>query len=552
GVPHQALRNFSKEKANFNLTLEALEDFELDGDNILHISDAERCLEFLNICQPLDNVRIEWPEGVKIKLKGSADVGGLSINLKQKGGWFEMIGELKYNDDQTLTLHEILERMDHTGKSRFIALGNDEFLTLSEELSKALSSIRSLSVKETKGALRVSEFSAPFLQSIESEGASLEADSNFKKLIERIKDAEKKVVEVPKNLQASLREYQEDGFRWMTRLNAWGSGACLADDMGLGKTVQSIAMLLHQASDGPALIVAPASVIQNWQQELMRFAPALNVAVLNTESDRKEAIRSVSDFDILITTYGLLISEEEELSAKQWKTIVLDEAHTIKNKETKMSKAAMNLQADFRLLLTGTPVQNHLSEIWNLFQFMNPGMLGSFEHFNKNFIVPIENNQNESKRKELKQLIAPFLLRRTKNEVLNELPGKTEIVIPVELNAKEELIYESLRKKAEDGLLNREANTVQTLAEITRLRQAASNVSLVESKHKTQSSKLNAFFELYDIMIENNHRALVFSQFTSHLAILRKELDQKNIDYLYLDGSTPTAERGKLVKKFQT
>lgn len=552
GLPHQALRNFSKEKANLNIVLEALDGFEPDGDNVMHISDAEHCLEFLNICQTLDNVRIEWPEGVKIKLKGSADVGGLSINLKKKGGWFEMIGELKYNDNQTLTLHEILERMDHTGKSRFVALGNDEFLTLSEELSKALSSIRSLSVKETKDALRVSEFSAPFLQSIENEGASLEADSNFKKLMKRIKDAEKNTIEIPKNLQASLREYQEDGFRWMTRLNAWGSGACLADDMGLGKTVQSIAMLLHQAPDGPALIVAPASVIQNWQQELMRFAPALNVSVLNTESDRKEAIRNVSDFDVLITTYGLLISEDEELSAKQWKTIVLDEAHTIKNKETKMSKAAMNLQADFRLLLTGTPVQNHLSEIWNLFQFMNPGMLGSFEHFNKNFIVPIENNQNESKRKELKQLIAPFLLRRTKNEVLNELPGKTEIVIPVELNAKEELIYESLRKKAEEGLLNSEANTVQTLAEITRLRQAASNVTLVESKHKAQSSKLNAFFELYDIMIENNHRALVFSQFTSHLALLRKELDQKGIDYLYLDGSTPTAERGKLVKKFQT
>ncbi|MGL5785245.1 MAG: SNF2-related protein [Bacteroidales bacterium] len=552
GIPHQAIRNFSKEKVNLNVVLDALENFLLDENNTILISDAEQCLEFLNIAHSLEQVKIEWPEGVKIKLKGSVGLNGLSVNLKKKGNWFEMIGELKFTDEHTLTLHEILENIDHSGKSRFISLGNEEYFSLSEELQKALSSIRSMSVKETKGALHISEFSAPFIHSIEEGGALLKTDSSYKKLVKRIDDAEKQTVEIPKSLQASLREYQEDGFRWMTRLNAWGSGACLADDMGLGKTIQAIAMLLKQAPEGPALIVAPASVIQNWQQELMRFAPSLNVAILNTENDRTQTIRNVADFDIIITTYGLLVSEEEELSAKQWKSIVLDEAHTIKNKETKMSKSAMKLQADFRLLLTGTPVQNHLSEIWNLFQFMNPGMLGSYEHFNKSFIIPIENNNDETKRKELKQLIAPFLLRRTKNEVLNELPGKTEIVIPVELNAKEELIYESLRKKAEEGLMNSETNTVQTLAEITRLRQAASNVTLVETKHKEQSSKLNTFFDLYGEMLENNHRALVFSQFTSHLALLRKELDKRGIEYLYLDGSTPTSERGKLVKKFQT
>ena len=552
GIPHQALRNFSKEKANLSLVLDTLEEYELNNENIIYINDAEECLKLLELIQPLEQVRIEWPEGVKVKLKGGAEISGLSVNLKKKSGWFEMIGELKYNDDQTLSLHEIMERMDQTGNNRFIALGNDEYLSLSDELRKAINAIRSMSVKESKGGLRISEFSVPFLHAIENEGISVEADSSYKSLLKRINDAEKNTVKTPASLQASLREYQEDGFRWMVRLCAWGSGACLADDMGLGKTVQSIAMLLHEASGGPSLIVAPASVIQNWQQELLRFAPSLQVAVLNTEGNREEVIRNAADFDIVITTYGLLVTEEDELAKKLWRCIVLDEAHTIKNKETKMSKSAMNLQGNFRLLLTGTPVQNHLSEIWNLFQFMNPGMLGSFEHFNKNFITPIEVNHNEEKRKELKQLIAPFLLRRTKNEVLNELPGKTEIIIPVELNAKEELVYEMTRKKAEEGLLQSEANTVQTLAEITRLRQAASHISLVDKKYKARSSKLEAFFDLYNVMIENNHRALVFSQFTSHLALLKEELDKKGIEYLYLDGSTPTAERGKLVKKFQT
>ena len=262
-------------------------------------------------------------------------------------------------------------------------------------------------------------------------------------------------------------------------------------------------------------------------------------------------IKQSTAYDIVLTTYGLLITENE-LQNKDWNMVVLDEAHTIKNRDTKMSKSAMKIKADFRLILTGTPIQNHLSEIWNLFQFMNPGLLGSFEHFQNRFILPIEVEKNMQRKIQLKNMISPFMLRRTKNEVLQDLPGKTEILISVDQTKEEALFYEKLRYDAEQRLNNKEMTAIQTLAEITKLRQAASNMRLLDNTVSKESSKMEAFFNLYEEIEDNGHRALVFSQFTSHLALVREELEKRNIKYLYLDGSTPVTERAKLVKKFQT
>ncbi|MGL5958835.1 MAG: DEAD/DEAH box helicase [Phocaeicola sp.] len=548
----QALRNMDEEKKNMNGLCDALTNFEFVEENMIQLYSPAECLEFLDVVHAIETVCVEWPEGVRLKLAGAASASNFTVSIKGKGRWFEMVGELKYNNNQTIALHDLLEQFSANNSQRFISLGDNEYLALTEQLRKMLLSIQSVASKGKKEELKVSEFVAPLLRTFESDGLNLNADSSYKKLVKKIDKADKMKFDIPTTLQASLREYQEEGFRWMAKLNEWGAGACLADDMGLGKTVQTIAMLCHQAPQGAALVIAPASVVSNWKAELARFAPALEVFVLNEAANRSELISQAAEHDVIISTYGLLNIEVEILTAKKWKTIVLDEAHSIKNRETKISKAAMQLEGDFRLMLTGTPVQNHLSEIWNLFQFMNPGMLGSFEQFNQRFIIPIEMGDNKEKRKELKNIIAPFLLRRTKNEVLTELPGKTEIVIPVELSVTEEAFYETLRKKAELNLLASEKNSIQTLAEITRLRQAASHVGLVDDSFKEESVKMGAFFDLVDVMKENNHRSLVFSQFTSHLALFREALDKRGIKYLYLDGSTPIAERGKLVKKFQT
>ena len=254
----------------------------------------------------------------------------------------------------------------------------------------------------------------------------------------------------------------------------------------------------------------------------------------------------------MLSTYGLLVTEGELLCQRTWSSIVLDEAHTIKNRDTQTSKAAMQLQADFRLLLTGTPLQNHLSEIWNLFQFANPGLLGSFQQFTDRFILPIERDHNQERQRLLRRLLSPFLLRRTKDDVLNELPEKTEITLRVELSTDEQALYDNLRQQAIATLEKGSKSALQTLAEITRLRQAACNPRLINEKLQIRSSKEAAFLSLVEELRQSNHRALVFSQFTSHLALIRIALDAQGIPYLYLDGSTTTGERERLVRQFQT
>ncbi len=550
GKSTQALRNFSAENKNYDKVAQALIKFDFVEVDLVMLDNVESGLEFLNITHTLgDCAVVEWPEGVKLKIRKQADVGNMWLKLKSKTNWFEVEGEMKV-DDLSIGIFDLMQAFDEP-KKRFIALGNEEFLALSDELRHIIQRLKALSIKDRK-KLRISEFVAPFMTDMGDKGIHLQGDSAYKTLVKRIDEASKMEFKTPTKLKAELRDYQQEGFWWMARLNSWGAGACLADDMGLGKTVQTIAMLLHKATLGASLVVAPASVVMNWRDEINRFAPALNVRVLNSENNRNEVIDEIGEYDVLLTTYGLLVTEENLLNAKEWNVIVLDEAHTIKNRETKMSKAAMTLKGGFRLALTGTPIQNHLSEIWNIFQFMNPGLLGSFEHFQQTFIIPIEQNNNKTQQKELRKMIAPFLLRRTKNEVLQELPGKTEVVIKVNLSQDETLFYETLRQKAENAVSNNEMNSVQTLSEITKLRQAASHIGLIDDSYQAHSSKIIAFLELLGVMKENGHRALVFSQFTSHLSLLRQVLDKQGVDYLYLDGGTTIPQRQKLVKEFQT
>ena len=209
----------------------------------------------------------------------------------------------------------------------------------------------------------------------------VEADSSLESLERKINESQSLEVSVPKEMNAVLRDYQLQGFRWMVRLDHWGAGACLADDMGLGKTLQAIAFLLYKKTAGASLVVCPASVVMNWRSELARFAPSLNVYVLNSEANRKEVIDNAAEGDVVLSSYGLLAYEDQALLSKDWNVVCLDEAHTIKNRQTRTSASAMQLRAGSRIILTGTPVQNYLGELWNLMQFLHPGLLGTFESF---------------------------------------------------------------------------------------------------------------------------------------------------------------------------
>ena len=358
----------------------------------------------------------------------------------------------------------------------------------------------------------------------------------------------------PSTLQGELRDYQYEGFQWMMRLAHWGAGACLADDMGLGKTIQAIALILARAPQGPTLILAPTSVCINWLEEIQRFAPTLNLHQFGT-GDRQEMIDNAGPFDLIVSSYGLLQTEADRLVTKRWHTLVADEAHAIKNALTKRSKAAMALQADFKLITTGTPIENHLGELWNLFNFINPGLLGSLQNFNHRYAQAIENNKDHELQQRLRKLLRPFILRRLKTDVLTELPPRTEVTLHIELSSGERAFYEALRRDAMDTLLatgdKSEHKQLKILAEIMKLRRACCHPSLVMEGSTLSSSKLQAFEELVDELLANKHKALVFSQFVGHLSIIRRLLDKKGVSYHYLDGSTPVPKRKIAVNSFQ-
>ena len=360
---------------------------------------------------------------------------------------------------------------------------------------------------------------------------------------------------MPSTLRAQLREYQAEGFRWAARLAAWGAGACLADDMGLGKTIQALAVAVSRAPNGPTLVVAPTSVCANWIDEARRFAPTLEPLQFGP-GNRREMLRSVKPFNLLVCSYGLLHQESERLAEVSWETIVLDEAQAIKNRETLRSRAAMRLPGDFRMITTATPIENHLGELWNLFEFINPGLLGSREAFNENFSKPIQVEDSSGARNRLKQLIGPFILRRTKSEVLDELPARTEITQRIQMTKEERALYEAVRLQAVEHLEAETAGTggshLRILAEIMNLRRACCHPQLVVPGTDIAGSKLARFLETVTELIDNTHKALVFSQFTSHLEIVRAHLDDRGINYRYLDGSTPVRERKREVDAFQS
>jgi len=332
--------------------------------------------------------------------------------------------------------------------------------------------------------------------------------------------------------------------------------------MGLGKPLQALAAILLRAAQGPTLVVAPLSVMGNWADEAARFAPTLQVKFFGDGSagNRQEILDSLAPFDLLISSYGLLQVEGEKLAAIDWQVVVLDEAQAIKNRLTKRAKAASSLRAEFRLITTGTPLENHLGELWALFNFINPGLLGTHQRFSDNFALPIERDKNRNRLKQLQRLIHPFILRRMKNDVLQELPAKTEITLQVEPSPEEAALYEAQRQKA---LLKLEAGTkesapgegqqhLQILAEIMKLRRLCCNPSLVVPEAGIASSKLKVFANTLDSLLENRHKALVFSQFIDHLAIIRNLLDEKKIPYQYLDGSTKAKQRQERIAAFQS
>jgi SNF2 family DNA or RNA helicase len=531
-------------------------DMEQENDREWHLHDPDDCLQALMELQAIqDQVVVEWPEGEKLSVTHQASFKNMNLKIRtNRQNWFSMSGQLTLDQDTVIELKDLLAKVKQSS-GRFIQLEDGQFLALTQEFRKRLEDLNIYSEEndlDDGDEIQVHPLAALPLEEL-AKKAVTHTDKGWRQQLDRISEAQSFVPEVPSTLQAELRDYQIEGFNWLARLAYMGVGGCLADDMGLGKTLQSLAVILLNASKGPVLVVAPTSVSTNWQTEIHRFTPTLNMKVLPTKN-RAKAIRSLGSFDVLITTYTLLQQEEKLLSKVEWQTVILDEAQAIKNAATKRSKAAMSLNSRFKLITTGTPIENHLGELWNLFNFINPGLLGTINSFNERFAIPIERFQDREAKYKLKKLIRPFILRRIKSEVLEELPPRTDVTLEVEMSKEEAHFYEALRQNALDILeSNREkkGRHLQILTEIMKLRQACCNPKLISPQTKIESSKLQVFASVIDDLIGGRHKALVFSQFIGHLTIIREYLDSKGISYQYMDGSTPSKDRKTRVDDFQ-
>ncbi|MBB5350989.1 superfamily II DNA or RNA helicase [Haloferula luteola] len=371
----------------------------------------------------------------------------------------------------------------------------------------------------------------------------------------------------PDGLQAELRDYQRDGFHWMQFLAANSLHGILADDMGLGKTLQTLTHILAEKEAGrmngrPALVVAPTSVVPNWLAEARKFAPTLRPLVLEGPQ-RKKYFRSIPYADLVLTSFALLQRDIEKLRGFSYHLVILDEAQHIKNPAAKVAKAACDLDGRHRLCLSGTPVENHLGELWSQMRFLMPGFLGTQEDFNRRFRKPIENEGNDERQAALKARVAPLILRRTKDQVAKELPPKTILVHPVELNTAQKDLYETVRatmdKRVRQAIAIKglEGSRMLFLEALLKLRQICCEPKLLKFENESKleadaagSAKLDYLADLLDTLVEEGRRILLFSQFTSMLDIIAAHLESRNIRYLMLTGSSKN--RGELVERFQT
>ena len=558
GVSLATARDLDAERAHLAAVLEALPFLgEAPPDATWLIDDAEQTLAAVQALGRMTEAEggavrvLEWPRGKPLSVI-NADAAAMKLTLRSHRDWFAIDGELQLDEQRVLSLQQLMVLLREAGGSRFVALGEGRYLALAEQLRQRLADLDALAEADAKGVKIGASAAAWLAEAAEDLGAK--GDKAWRERAQQLERAAALDPALPATLQATLRPYQADGYAWMARLAAAGFGACLADDMGLGKTVQTLALLLARAADGPALVVAPTSVCANWLAESQRFAPSLSAAIYG-EGDRAEQITQAAAGDLLIVSYALLLRDAEAFAERDWATLVLDEAQALKNAATQRAKAVGTLRAGFRLALSGTPVENRLADLWSIMNLLNPGLLGSANRFGERFAAPIERQRSDAARGRLRRLVAPFLLRRTKAQVLADLPPRTEIIHRVEPGPEERAFLEAARRSAVERIATIDPadsrNAFNVLAELTRLRRAACDPRLAAPELGLVGAKVQAFEALAVELVEAQHKALVFSQFTDFLKLLGERLAAAGLKYQYLDGSTPAAARAERVAAFQ-
>jgi len=489
--------------------------------------------------------------------------------------WFEMRFNIEV-DGQPLPLlpliMPVLENYDPENLPEMLSipLGEHNYLNLPSEKIKpflnVLIELFNSSTMGNDGALKLSRFNAASLADLEEQNHGMFSISGGKELRElgqKLKNFTGiEDVALPANLQAELRPYQQHGLNWLQFLREYKFSGILADDMGLGKTIQTLTHLLLEKQNGrmklPTLIIAPTSLMSNWRRETERFTPDLKVLILQG-TERKQLFYKIRDYDLILTTYPLLPRDEETLLEHEYHYLILDEAQTVKNPLSKAAQLVRRIKAEHRLCLTGTPMENHLGELWAQFDFLMPGFLGDIATFKKLYRTPIEVHGDSEQRARLSRRVAPFMLRRTKQEVATELPAKTEIIRSVPLYDKQAALYESIRltmeKKVRDAIAQKglSRSHITILDALLKLRQTCCDprtLPLKEAQKVQQSAKLDLLMELLPEQLEEGRRILVFSQFTRMIALIEIELNVRKIDYAKLTGQT--RNRDEAIERFKS
>lgn len=487
----------------------------------------------------------------------------VNVGVKTSGNWLELTV-----DAEGMTpgqLQKILSEYD--SKKPYYRLKSGEFLELDENgLVTVARLVDRLAVNRGQladGTLRLPAYRALYLDSILKEGSGITfyRDNLFKAVVRGMKSVEDSDYQIPASLQPVLRGYQKIGYRWLRTLDSYGFGGILADDMGLGKTIQVIALLLDEKQKNPGsltLIVCPASLVYNWENEIHTFAPELSVqTVAGNAAEREEVLLHAREYDVLVTSYDLLKRDAPLYQDREFRFQVIDEAQYIKNPVTQSAKAVKMIQAKTRFALTGTPIENRLGELWSIFDYLMPGFLFTYPGFKKKFESPIVKDGDERALRALHRLIGPFVLRRLKSDVLKELPEKLETVVYSMPETVQKELYTAHALQLKNHLESLDgtaagAERMQILTQLTRLRQICCDPALCFDRYKGGSAKLDTCVELIAGGIEGGHKILLFSQFTSMLDIIAKRLKKEGIDYHILTGATPKEERIRMAGAFQT
>ncbi|MGL5675186.1 MAG: SNF2 helicase associated domain-containing protein [Cellulosilyticaceae bacterium] len=556
----QVVRQIEKEHA-FHTLLEKYQFRAKDGK--LYVEDEEAIYtlltegveELVALCE----VHVTNPlRDMQIKAPGIGRIG-----LTIKSHLLEV--DLKEMRMEPHLVQEILEA--YRTKKKYYRLKDGAFVDLSdpwiEEIDELLEGISERGATLESRTLEVGKYRSLYLERLLKKGGviQIEKDQAYKKMLRDMREIEDGEVSIPPTLSGTLRQYQEVGYRWLVMMAKYGFGGILADDMGLGKTLQVITLFQaykneHEKAE-PSLVVSPTSLVLNWEKELARFAPGLVVQVMTGSGEEREAKASALEgVDVVITSYDTLKRDEKLYEDKRFKYCILDEAHYIKNPLTQNAKVVKGIKSDVRFALTGTPIENRLSELWSLFDFCMPGYLFSYHQFKATFETPIMRMEDDRTLKRLKEMIAPFVLRRLKKDVLKELPEKTETILYNGMEDEQEDLYKAhlalVQKELSKELENHgfSKSHMKILAMLTRLRQLCCHPGLYLEDYTGESSKLLQAMELIEESVAGGHKVLVFSQFTTMLDKLGEKLQSEGIPYHILTGSTKVEKRMAMVESF--